>query len=43
MNKRVLNNWAPFTVIPAGEFKNPKGEMSDLVPGDLVEILHPEG
>jgi hypothetical protein len=30
MNKRVLNNWAPFTVIPAGEFKNPKGEMEEF-------------
>ena len=30
MNKRMLNNWAPFTVIPAGEFKNSKGEMEDF-------------
>jgi len=26
----MLNNWAPFTVILAGEFKNPKGEMEEF-------------
>ena len=26
----MLNDWKPFTVIPAGEFKNSKGEMEDF-------------
>jgi len=25
----MLNNWEPFTVIPAGEFKNSNGEMEE--------------
>ena len=27
---KILNGWAPFTVIPAGEFKNSKGAMEDF-------------
>lgn len=27
---KILNGWAPFTTIPAGEFKNSKGEMEDF-------------
>ena len=26
----MLSNWTPFTVIPAGEFKNSKGEIEDF-------------